>query len=610
MKLSLVLAAIFAAIVSSSFGAVIPQSTSAKVLYASQMGAKLNSDVYNGGGTDDTAALQAALNIAASGGYQLIVDGQALISAQLVLRSNTKLTFLPGAGLFVAPHANCTPLGNLQNTNYSTTNVVIEGGIINCNGNSQSEYQTNGFRLSGAPGVWGMWFAGADGVIIRDVKLMSAKAYTWLFNDSRNILMENCWGYYTNNTIITNTLYGNDGVHLMCNITNFTCRNFRYTAGSDDGFAIMTDETDFTLPVQDPRWTTNSGSMSNIVFDWFYIEGGKNIGKFQNYGSTNARADNVTLKNIRGQASSQGLLMLGTGAGYRANNLQIDGLEIEAGGSVDAFGSPILSLRTLLTDFVRLNNIRIRDQNGGGIGTVGLIDISGNVTNIIMDNVFIEGNANSVGSQDPAICIYQSVGNALEPLVSINNLIALKTYSVVDVFDGSTTRSPQGTFRLSNIQYTPGTILNGGLFTNFFCFPPTNPPAINQVATATSTRGDMAWTSINAPTITYTNLVSGLVYHNLTGRPQSVVQGIVLNVFNQVGRAEMSFYVDPANGTAWPKTNRMGQVCTASSITAAQQAILVASIPSGASYVLTNTSQGVSNSATPDANQTGQLITY
>jgi hypothetical protein len=100
------------------------------------------------------------------------------------------------------------------------------------------------------------------------------------------------------------------------------------------------------------------------------------------------------------------------------------------------------------------------------------------------------------------------------------------------------------------------------------------------------------------------------VYHNLTGRPQSVVQGIVLNVFNQVGRAEMSFYVDPANGTAWPKTNRMGQVCTASSITAAQQAILVASIPSGASYVLTNTSQGVSNSATPDANQTGQLITY
>lgn len=608
MKRNLIWLIIGAAIV-CCIAAVVMQSTSTRVLYASQMGCALNSDPYNGGGTDDSVPLQAALNLATAKGYQFVMDGTSLVSTSIVVHSNTKLKFLPGQGLFMAPHANWPVLVNDLNTNYTSTNIVIEGGILNANGNFQNEYQTNGFAHGGAPGTWGVWFAGVDGLIMRDTKVISAKAYTWLFNDSRNVLMENCWGYYTNNTIATNTLYGNDGVHLMCNLTNFACRNFRYTSGSDDAFAIMTDETDFTLNVQDPRWTTNSGGMSNIVFEGMWIENGKNVGKFQSYGSTNACINSLTLRNIRGQASTQGLVSF-VQSGTHMNDFVLDGYDVEMGGSADSFPYPMLLLSGPSSDFMRLSNVRILDRQGLGLGSRGLIEFGILTTNIIMNNIYVEGSVNSAAALDTAISIVSGGGNTNQPLVLINNLMAIKMYGLVDSTDSGGGTPPQGIIRLANVQYSPGTIPNAGGFTNFFSLPPTNTPANGQAIVAVGTSGNTAWTTIGAPTITYTNLVSGLVYHNLSGRPQSIAQGIVLNVFNQVGKAEMSFYVDPANGTAWPKTNRMGQVCTASSITAAQQAILVAFIPAGASYVLTNTSTGVSNSATPDANQTGQLITY
>lgn len=613
MKRNLIWLILGAAIV-CCIAAVVMQSTSTRVLYASQMGCALNSDVYNGGGTDDSVPLQAALNLATGKGYEFIVDGPALVSTSIVVHSNTKLKFLPGAGLFMAPHANWPVLVNDLNTNYTSTNIVIEGGILNCNGNNQSEYQTNGFRFSGAPGVWGVWFAGVDGLIMRDTKVINAKAYTWLFNDSRNVLMENCWAYYTNNTIQTNTLYGNDGVHLMCNMQNFTSRNFRQTAGSDDTFAIMTDETDFTLQVQDPRWTTNSGSMSNIVFDGVYVENGKNVGKLQTYGSTNARLDYVTIKNVRGQASTQGFV---GSAPISGKDFEIDGFDVEMGGSADTFSLPYITVSGLISDTIRINNVRIIDRQGTGLGSSGLIQLGQTATNYLLSNIYVEGgpvtgvgNGGSVAADDVAIAWASAPGHTNVPSLTINGLQAKTLAGMISTGDGSGNNYPNGIIRYSGVVLGPGVKINDGTFTNISCIVSTNNPTDGQVVTATGTSGAVAWTSAGTATITYTNLISGLVYHNLSGRPQSIAQGIVLNVFNQVGKAEMSFYVDPANGTAWPKTNRMGQVCTASSITAAQQAILVAFIPAGASYVLTNTSTGVSNSATPDANQTGQLITY
>ena len=52
-----------------------------KTIYASQAGAKLNSNVATGGGTDDTVALQTGLDRARDGGgVRLIMDGAALVT--------------------------------------------------------------------------------------------------------------------------------------------------------------------------------------------------------------------------------------------------------------------------------------------------------------------------------------------------------------------------------------------------------------------------------------------------------------------------------------------------------------------------------------------------
>ena len=78
-----------------------------KTIYASETGAKLDSDVYTGGGTDDTAALQKALDTAkVEGGLRFVMDGAALITG-LTVHSNTTLECLSDAcGFFQADNSN------------------------------------------------------------------------------------------------------------------------------------------------------------------------------------------------------------------------------------------------------------------------------------------------------------------------------------------------------------------------------------------------------------------------------------------------------------------------------------------------------------------------
>ena len=64
-----------------------------QTVYASTV-AVLDSNVRTGGGTDDTAALQAVLDRAREeGGIHLIMDGAALVT-QLVVYSNTTIECL------------------------------------------------------------------------------------------------------------------------------------------------------------------------------------------------------------------------------------------------------------------------------------------------------------------------------------------------------------------------------------------------------------------------------------------------------------------------------------------------------------------------------------
>ena len=71
-----------------------------EIVYASQAGARLNSNLMTGGGSDDTKALQKVLNHGADGrAAELVVDGPALVSG-LDVYAGTTITCTTGGGFF------------------------------------------------------------------------------------------------------------------------------------------------------------------------------------------------------------------------------------------------------------------------------------------------------------------------------------------------------------------------------------------------------------------------------------------------------------------------------------------------------------------------------
>ena len=71
-----------------------------KTIYAGSV-AKLDSNVFTGGGTDDTAALQAVLDTAKdNGGVHLIMDGAALVSGLVVFSGTTIEALNKNCGFF------------------------------------------------------------------------------------------------------------------------------------------------------------------------------------------------------------------------------------------------------------------------------------------------------------------------------------------------------------------------------------------------------------------------------------------------------------------------------------------------------------------------------
>ena len=111
-----------------------------KKVYASTV-AKLNSSVYDGGGDDDTLALQAVLDEAKDEnvGIHLIMDGAALVS-QLKLYSNTTIECVTkDCGFYQIAWTNDAILTNAVQDHHVcvTKNISLLGGTYHQNGQNQ-----------------------------------------------------------------------------------------------------------------------------------------------------------------------------------------------------------------------------------------------------------------------------------------------------------------------------------------------------------------------------------------------------------------------------------------------------------------------------------------
>ena len=180
-----------------------------RVIIASEAGAKLDSDVTKGGGTDDTALLQSILDRAPKlGSLKLVVDGAILVKG-LKVHSNTTIECLNrGCGFYLADKSNRPIIANArpQPVGRADRNLSFLGGTYNGNATHQERNLHPIYGLSTAFALHGV-----EQVLFRDVSITNARAHALYLTNWRNVVLENiCINADQNPTELSR-----DGIHLM-----------------------------------------------------------------------------------------------------------------------------------------------------------------------------------------------------------------------------------------------------------------------------------------------------------------------------------------------------------------------------------------------------------
>ena len=265
-----------------------PGLISPNILFASQCGVKLDSNVISGGGTDDTKIIQAILDKApAMGNLYLIMDGAALISG-LNIHSNTTIECLNAScGFFLSAQSNRSVIQN-ANPNMSgerkDKNITLLGGTYNQNCKEQVHHTTENGKEKW---VLGMEFYGIENFTMRDVTIRDQRTFAMLLGNWFRVVMEN----------ISIDLPGHmngqnqDGIHFFGPGQFLTMRNIQGSSG-DDFIALAPDENDQVSDITD------------VLIDGVFLNNADQ--GIRLLSRAKGRLDRVIIKNITGTYKSFG----------------------------------------------------------------------------------------------------------------------------------------------------------------------------------------------------------------------------------------------------------------------------------------------------------------
>lgn len=226
-------------------------------IYASDF-LKLDSNVYTGGGTDETEALQKVLDMASEfGRLHLIMDGAALIHG-LRVHSNTTIECIDkSCGFYLADNSNCALLIN-YNANYDeirTHNISLIGGTYNHNclhqehdimrpGVEDESVGRDGekiLRWQIAVEFYGIEYLNVQNVTIRD-----QRTFAFTVGNFRHVNIENTYFELDNEIVGGNQ----DGFHFWGPGQFLTVRNVGGKT-EDDFMNIGPDERDGVSDITD-----------------------------------------------------------------------------------------------------------------------------------------------------------------------------------------------------------------------------------------------------------------------------------------------------------------------------------------------------------------------
>ena len=415
--------------------------------YASQCGVELNSDVYNGGGGDDTEPLQALLDKALSlGRVYLVLDGAARISKPLRIHANTTIECPDkSCGLFLSDNSDSCIIRNANQTDkpdgIKDRNITLLGGVYNHNSPGQIHHREEGPGLHILSNfVMAMEFCGVEHFLMRDVTIANQRVYAALILNFKHVTMENIHI----DRRVRDDHQNQDGLHFFGPGRFLALRNIRGNSG-DDFIALAPDELDLKSEIEDVL-------IDGVHFD-DADQGIRLLCREQ------GRLDRVVIKNVTGTYRSYGFIMTPwfdskTGGNY--GNIIFDTVDVRPMKNNYDYAPPFLFKICGRIEHLTLNNIYCHRPGyghtfmiaGGDYDLVGLErpERPTEINRLDIKNLYIDED-NQDGVQDAYIRIKSRVGSISISDTDFRRSANLSGGTFIRVEDGATV----GDLRLLNV---------------------------------------------------------------------------------------------------------------------------------------------------------------
>ena len=315
----------------------------------------MNADINNGGGTDDTAVIQQALNDIGnnSGGGTLEFDVNnkySLISAVLTNINNSltgklqttalevtssttiKFDYPTTSGVYLADHSNVAMLGNDiegdPNNASMQSGITVNGGVWNGNVDNQDGVEFGGNYGDGML-VVGFWFSGIKNLTIQNATIRNSDQFSMVFGVASNVNILNSTSTWDHPFMYQ------DSIHIWGPLNGLTVSNFS-SNGGDDVIALCNLGTDgeyvhLKTSYLSYRFPPLVADITNATFDGVKFNSSHNGIRFitNNDGGLIPTFDYITFRNFSGNitdtAMNGGGPILGT---IHANTVSFDGWNV------------------------------------------------------------------------------------------------------------------------------------------------------------------------------------------------------------------------------------------------------------------------------------------
>ena len=265
-----------------------------RTIYASQY-AKLDSNVYTGGGTDDTRALQSILDIARDeGGVHLIMDGAALVSGLDVYSNTTIECMNADCGFFQMAQSNRAIITNKEwdRKTIRTRNITLKGGTYNQDAPNQLHHVPCPMEVSAEDFGDNHWiFAielyGVENVLLQDLKILDFRTFCITIGNFRHVTLHRVWVDLPQRMQAQNQ----DGFHFWGPGQFLTVRDCGGKVG-DDFMNIGPDEGD------------KVSSITDVLVDGLFLDDADQAVRLLSRGE--GLLDRVTIRNVQGSYRSFG----------------------------------------------------------------------------------------------------------------------------------------------------------------------------------------------------------------------------------------------------------------------------------------------------------------